>query len=141
MVAAFLLAQLEELNGINQQRLALWHRYHAALEPLERAERIKRMTIPAGAGHNGHIYFFLLADSFERSRVLDALRARGVNATFHFVPLHATPAGKRYGRAAGSLATTEMSARQIVRLPMHLSLTPGDQDRVLDAVFAELSAS
>lgn len=141
IVAAFLLAQLEDLDAITEQRVKLWRRYHDALEPLERDGLLQRPLVPADAAHNGHIYFVLVAVASDRSRVLAELRESGIGATSHFVPLHGTPAGVKYGRTAGPLPLTESAAARIIRLPMHLSLSEADQDRVIQALFAALAVA
>jgi dTDP-4-amino-4,6-dideoxygalactose transaminase len=134
--AAVLLAQLEELEAINQRRLALWRRYHDALAPAEAAGRLRRPVVPEGCAHNGHIYYVLLDSAGERQRVLAALRQTGIHATFHYVPLHDSPGGRRFGRSHGSLAVTEDAAARLLRLPLYPDLSDTEQDRVLSALLA-----
>ncbi len=136
--AAFLLAQLEETERITADRLASWERYHERLAPLEDLGRARRPVVPAHCGHNAHLYYLLLADHETRDRVIRALAAEGVAAVFHYVPLHSSPAGRRYGRAAGELAVTDSSAARLVRLPMWAGMGECDVDRVIEVVYGAL---
>lgn len=134
IISAFLLAQIEDADDITSERLQMWRRYHEAFEPLERAGCVRRPIVPHEAGHNGHIYHLLLVDASSRSQVLADLNREGINAVFHYVPLHSSPAGLKFGRAAGSLAVTEDVAMRLIRLPLHLSMSAHDQDDVVDVV-------
>src|ERR1051326_7584362 len=134
ITAAFLLAQLEAGPAITETRLAAWPRYHAALEPLERAERLRRPGIPAACTHNGHIYYILAPDETARDRTLIELAARGVDAVMHYVPLHSSSAGMRLGRTDGPLPRTDDIAARLIRLPLHAKLDGPAQDQVIDAV-------
>jgi dTDP-4-amino-4,6-dideoxygalactose transaminase len=134
--AAFLLAQLEEAETVTARRVAVWERYQAAFAELEAAGLARRPTVPPGCRHNGHTYFLLLEDSEARAACLRRLAAAGVGATFHFVPLHSSPAGSRLGRRAGSLARTEDLAARLVRLPLYAGLTDAEADRVIEETHA-----
>lgn len=134
LVAAFLLAQVEAVEEITAERLRLWRRYHDAFETLERAGYGRRPIVPPQAGHNGHIYHLLLADASRRSAMLAELNRDGIGAVFHFVPLHNSPAGRRYGRVPGSLAVTEDVASRLIRLPLHMLMSERDQIAVIDSV-------
>lgn len=134
ITAAFLLAQLEAGPAITAARLAAWNRYHAALEPLERDGRLRRPVIPADCTHNGHIYYVLARDGATRERALPLLAARGVNAVMHYVPLHSSPAGRRFGRAEGALTQTDSVSGRLIRLPLHPRLDRASQDRVIEAL-------
>lgn len=134
LVAAFLLAQVEAIDEITADRLRMWHTYHDAFEALEQAGCVRRPVVAPQAGHNGHIYHLLLADAARRPAILDELNRRGIGAVFHYVPLHSSPAGRRYGRIAGSVSVTEDVASRLVRLPLHVTLNGHDQAAVIDAV-------
>jgi dTDP-4-amino-4,6-dideoxygalactose transaminase len=138
LLAAVLCAQLEAVQDITAQRLAIWQRYHALLAPLEDAGWLRRQIVPAECRHNGHIYFVLLRAGIDRNAVLRAMREQGVVATFHYVPLHSAPAGRRLGRAVDDLAVTDSSARRMVRLPMWVGLDEGRQARVVEALAMSL---
>lgn len=136
LMAAFLAAQLEDAESITARRQALWNLYHARLESCERAGRIRRPVIPADCLHNAHMYYVLLPDEDRRQRLIERLRARGINAVFHYVPLHGSPAGRRLARAAGPLTNTEDLSSRLLRLPLWL----GMDEEVPDAVAREIEA-
>ncbi|HUR86567.1 MAG TPA: dTDP-4-amino-4,6-dideoxygalactose transaminase [Solirubrobacteraceae bacterium] len=136
--AAFLLAQLEDTDRITADRLASWDRYHERLAPLEELGRARRPVVPPHCSHNAHLYYLLLSDHETRDRVIRALVTEGVGAVFHYVPLHASPAGRRYGRAAGELPVTDSSAARLVRLPMWTGMGECDVDRVIEVVYGAL---
>jgi len=137
IVAAFLSAQLDEMDAITARRRALWATYDAAFADLEAAGRIRRPVIPDGCHHNAHMYYLLVRDLAERTELIARLRAEGIMATFHYVPLHASPMGRRVGRAHGDLPITTDLADRLVRLPLWLGLEP-HQERVIRAVRAIL---
>ena len=136
LTAAFLLAQLEMAEEITLRRQAVWDLYHAALGPLEDAGFLVR---PRARG-NGHIYHVLLPSLEERTHVIDELAARSISAVFHYVPLHSSPAGLRYGRAAGRLPVTDDIAARLLRLPLWADMTPSDVEFVTDAVTAAVQS-
>jgi dTDP-4-amino-4,6-dideoxygalactose transaminase len=139
MTAAFLWAQLEQAQRITSERLAIWRRYHDLLEPLEQRGLLRRPIVPADCQHNGHMYYILLAPEIDRQQVLGGLKQNGVGAVFHYVPLHSSPAGTRYGRAHGDLALTTSLSQRLVRLPMWFGLSETQQQRVSDVLAALLS--
>ena len=130
IIAAFLWAQLEEAEAITARRVELWNRYHARLEACERAGRIRRPVIPAGCRHNAHLYYVLLPSLERRNRLIERLRARGIGAVFHYVPLHSSPAGRRYGRTASAMTNTERAGDCLLRLPLWLGMDAGAADAV-----------
>ncbi|MDZ4076343.1 MAG: dTDP-4-amino-4,6-dideoxygalactose transaminase [Hylemonella sp.] len=135
LIAAFLWAQLEEAQRITTERLALWERYHQALEPLEARGLLRRPVVPRECQHNAHMYYVLLAPEINRQAVLSMLKDAAINAVFHYVPLHSSPAGKRYGRVHGSMEMTDRQSERLVRLPLWLGLTPEIQERVIRSLF------
>lgn len=137
-IAAFLWAQLEQAERITRERMAIWQRYHAMLAPLEQSGLLRRPIVPADCQHNGHIYYVLLAPGIDRQAVLRELKSNGIHAVFHYVPLHSSPAGLRFGRAQGDLALTTSLSERLVRLPMWLGLSEGQQQRVCDVLGATL---
>lgn len=134
LVAAFLFAQLEAADAITEDRLAAWHRYHTLLAPLEQRGLLRRPIVPDECAHNGHLYYVLVSDPAQRGRVLDAMKADGVNCVFHYVPLHSSPAGRRFARVEGNLAVTEALSARLVRLPLWVGLTQAEQERVVSAL-------
>lgn len=136
MQAAFLMAQLEDAAAITKGRVAAWNTYHGLLEPLERRGALRRPAVPADCEHNGHLYYVLMPSPERRQAVLDGLRQVGVGAAFHYVPLHSSPAGKRYCRAQGDLPVTVSSAARLVRLPLWSGITEQAQRRAIDVLQA-----
>ena len=138
ITAAFLLAQLEEAERITRERLAIWNRYHDMLAPLEQRGLLRRPIVPAHCRHNGHLYYVLLAPEIDRSMVLGKLKEAKINAVFHYVPLHSSPAGTRFGRAHGDLPLTTSLSERLIRLPMWMGLREEQQQRVCDTLGAIL---
>ncbi len=134
ITAAFLWAQLEQAERITADRIAIWRRYHEMLAPLEQRGVLRRPIIPPDCQHNGHIYYILLETADERRRVLAELKANDIHAVFHYVPLHSSPAGMRFGRSAGDLALTTSQAERLIRLPMWLGLSESQQQRVCEVL-------
>lgn len=139
VIAAFLWAQLEEADRITDERLAIWQRYHAWLEPFEQAGYLRRPIIPADCRHNAHIYYILLAPEIDRGQVLDVFRQNRISAVFHYVPLHSSPAGRKFGRPNGDLALTDSLSQRLIRLPMWVGLSVSQQQRVVDVLKSALS--
>jgi dTDP-4-amino-4,6-dideoxygalactose transaminase len=134
IIAAFLWAQLEEADSITSRRIELWNCYHARLEASERAGRIRRPIVPEGCQHNAHMYYILLPSAEHRTRLIARLKGRGISAVFHYVPLHSSPAGKRFGRAAGSMANTDQLSSRLLRLPLWLGLGSDVPDAIAGAI-------
>lgn len=128
--AAFLCAQLEAAATITAARQALWSRYHEALAPLEARGVLRRPIVPAHCAHNAHAYHVLLPSSAARASAIAALAARGIEAVFHYVPLHDSPAGARLGRCGGGMEVTRDVAGRVMRLPMWLGVPEGTADEV-----------
>lgn len=134
IVAAFLAAQLECAEEITRARLDVWQGYHQRLESLEQAGYLRRPIIPGDCTHNAHMYYILISSGGERDRLLQALSELGVNAVFHYVPLHSAPAGLRYGRAVGNLAVTNDTSARLLRLPLWVGMQEPELDLVCDAI-------
>ncbi|HWY61208.1 MAG TPA: dTDP-4-amino-4,6-dideoxygalactose transaminase [Rhizomicrobium sp.] len=140
ITGAVLRAQLEGADAITTERLRLWQRYYDAFEGLEREKRLCRQVVPQDCAHNGHIFYVLLNTANERNRVLRVLNAAGIGATFHYIPLHSSPAGQRFGRSSGTMTRTDDLAARLLRLPMP-PMTDEIQDSVIvhvrDAILSE----
>lgn len=132
--AAYLWAQLEQADGINEDRLATWSAYYEALLPLAEAGRIELPVVPEGCVHNAHMFYLKVADLAERTALIEHLKARGVMAVFHYVPLHSSPAGLRFGRFHGEDEFTTRESDRLVRLPMYYGLAEKDRETVVAAV-------
>ena len=140
MSAALLSVQLDRMESLHGERRRLWHRYHEVLEPLEADGLLRRPVVPQDVEHNGHIYYVLLADLPTRERVRSSLASQSIVAPFHYVPLHSSPAGQRYGRSEGDLPVTSSTYERLLRLPLHADLTVAEQDRVIDGIETVLRA-
>ena len=136
VIAAFLWAQMEEAQNITQRRLDLWRRYHEALSPLEEAGKLRRPIIPEGCQHNAHMYYILLESLEKRTAVIARLKEHSVNAVFHYVPLHSSPSGKRFGRTSGEFRHTDNLSDRLLRLPLWLGMNEAQ-----DEVLAQLQAA
>ena len=131
LVAAYLWGQLEVADQIVSARRTVWGLYHERLAGAEAAGTLRRPVVPEDRNPDGHIYYVLLADREERDRTIARLDEAEVTAAFHFVPLHSSAAGLRYGRAAGSLEVTDDVAARLVRLPIWPGLTEAEVERVV----------
>jgi dTDP-4-amino-4,6-dideoxygalactose transaminase len=139
ITAAFLWAQLENAERITAARRRLWQRYHEATAPLE-ALGVGRPMVPPECGHNAHLFYLLLPPNLPRADVLDAMRARGVAALFHYVPLHSSPAGRRFGRVSGSMANTDRISGSLIRLPLWVGMRDSDPDFVVEQLTQVIAA-
>ena len=131
LVAAFLCAQLEEADTITNRRLASWDYYHQALETCELKGILQRPIVPEHCQHNAHMYYIRLNPGIDRQAVLNKLKEEQIFSMFHYVPLHSSPAGQRYGRSHGSLDVTNEQSERIIRLPLWVGLSTTQQDRIV----------
>jgi dTDP-4-amino-4,6-dideoxygalactose transaminase len=138
LTSAFLLAQLERSVEITAARRRVWDWYHQALDPLENEGLLLR---PKTGGGNAHIYFVLLPSLKRRTGLIGALKKHGVSAVFHYVPLHNSPAGLRYGRTSGSLAVTEDLSDRLLRLPLWADMTREDVHSVVECMSGALRSA
>lgn len=134
LIAAFLWAQLEDARNITSRRLASWERYHHLLAPAESKEILRRPIIPAECKHNAHMYYVLLNPETDRQAVLSRLKQNEIHAVFHYVPLHSSPAGRRYGRANDSLSVTNRQSERLIRLPLWVGLSEAQQDKIIECL-------
>lgn len=132
--AAYLWAQLEMADEINNDRLSSWQRYWDAFQDLAAAGRLTLPTIPTDCVHNAHMFYIKCKDLAERTELISFLKERDILAVFHYVPLHSAPAGLRFGRFHGGDRYTTAESDRLVRLPLYYKLTTEDQDRVIKAV-------
>ncbi|MGC2856071.1 dTDP-4-amino-4,6-dideoxygalactose transaminase [Novispirillum sp. DQ9] len=132
--SALLLGQLEAARQVIARRLELWTLYREALRPLAEDGRIELPPVPEDCRHNAHILFFKCADTIERQALIDHLKANGVQATFHYVPLHSAPAGRRLGVFAGEDRHTTRESDRLLRLPLFHGLREQQVLRVADLV-------
>jgi len=139
LTAAFLWGQLEAAEEITGRRREIWNRYHEAFAELEAEGLAQRPVVPDGHTHNGHLYYLVLPTPSARDAFIAAMRAKGIATSFHYVPLHSSPAGRRFGRSVGDLAETERLSSRLVRLPLWTGLDSDSVARVIDAADAALN--
>ena len=131
---AYLYAQLEMADQINEARLARWNEYYKLLTPLSQAGRIELPVVPEGCVHNAHMFYIKTADEHERQELINYLKERDILAVYHYVPLHSAPAGIKYGRFNGEDVYTTKESERLLRLPMYYGLTAEETAFVADQV-------
>ena len=132
--AAYLMAQLEMADEINENRRQSWARYNEGLQDLAQEGVIELPYIPKECAHNAHMFYIKTKDMEERKALISYLKERDIAAVFHYVPLHSAPAGLRFGRFHGEDRYTTKESERLLRLPMYYNLSESDQQKVIDAV-------
>ena len=132
--AAYLMAQLDQADAINHARLARWEQYYRLLSPLAAEGRIELPVIPKDCVHNAHMFYIKTRDLEERQALIQALREQGILAVFHYIPLHSSPAGKKFGRFHGEDRYTTKESERLLRLPMYYSLTEENVNDVVSVI-------
>ena len=132
--AAYLWAQLEMADEINNDRLHSWQVYDEAFRDLAEKGLLTQPTVPAGCVHNAHMYYLKCRSLEERTALISFLKSRDILAVFHYVPLHSAPAGLKFGRFVGEDVYTTSESDKLVRLPLYYKLTAEDQAKVIAAV-------
>lgn len=120
--AAYLWAQLEKIDDIASSRMARWNQYNALLKPLEEKEYIQLPTVPDECEHNAHMFYIKVKDFEERRSLIQYLKEREIMAVFHYIPLHTSPAGRKYGRFHGNDIYTTKESERLLRLPLYYGL-------------------
>ncbi len=134
MNAAYLWAQLEVAEQINEKRLSVWNAYYGAFSELRDQEKLELPTIPKGCVHNAHMFYIKLKDLETRTRMIDYLKSEDILSVFHYVPLHSAPAGIKYGRFSGEDKFTTKESERLLRLPMYYNMEESDLEKVIEAV-------
>jgi dTDP-4-amino-4,6-dideoxygalactose transaminase len=134
--AAYLWAQLEAAEQINQQRLRLWQRYYDALQPLAAAGRIELPVVPKNCRHNAHMFYIKLRDSDDRQALINWMKEAEILTVFHYIPLHSSPAGERFGRFHGDDAFTTRESERLLRLPLFYNLSDNNQRTVISSLLS-----
>ncbi|WGK57410.1 dTDP-4-amino-4,6-dideoxygalactose transaminase [Pantoea sp. SS70] len=134
--AAYLWAQLEAAEQINQQRLRLWQRYYDALRPLAAAGRIELPVVPKNCRHNAHMFYIKLRDSDDRQALINWMKEAEILTVFHYIPLHSSPAGERFGRFHGDDAFTTRESERLLRLPLFYNLSDNNQRTVISSLLS-----
>ena len=133
--AAYLWAQLEKYQEIMDDRMESWNDYDAALRPLADQGLIEQPTVPEGCTHNAHMYYIKVRDMETRQNLIASLKKDGVLTVFHYIPLHSSPAGVKFGRFSGNDLYTTVESERLLRLPMYYGLTERDRRKVVDGIF------
>ncbi len=133
IIAAFLLAQLESADEITKKRLAIWDQYHEGFAALEARGLVRRPIIPEESQHNAHMYYLLVENLAVRTALMQYLKENEVHTVFHYVPLHSSPAGRRYGRISRELPVTDSVSDSLLRLPLFVGFE--DAPKVIDLVY------
>ena len=132
--AAYLMAQLDRADAINNARLARWEQYYRLLSPLATEGRIELPVIPKDCVHNAHMFYIKTGDLEERQALIQALREQGILAVFHYIPLHSSPAGRKFGRFHGEDVYTTKESERLARLPLYYGLKPEQVSYICDCV-------
>ena len=133
--AAYLYAQLELADEINNNRLASWNRYYEGLKKLKDEGLIELPVIPEDCTHNAHMFYIKNKDLDERTEFISYMKENGVGCVFHYIPLHSAPAGLKYGRFNGEDKYTTKESERLARLPLYYNLTEEDQEKVIDTIY------
>lgn len=136
MNAAYLWAQLQVADKINESRLSTWNAYDEAFRPLAEEGLCEIPTVPVECVHNAHMYYIKLKDLKERTRFIDMMKRNLIVTVFHYVPLHSAPAGLRFGRFNGEDVYTTKESDRLVRLPMYYNMKQEDLDHIIETVYA-----
>ncbi len=132
--AAFLFAQLENAEEINDDRLRAWDRYYQSLKPLEVKGHIQLPVVPPECRHNGHMFYIKMKDLAERARIIDHFKKNEIYALFHYVPLHSSPIGPKFSRFHGEDRFTTRESERLIRLPLYYNIPSNDIDSVCEKI-------
>jgi dTDP-4-amino-4,6-dideoxygalactose transaminase len=135
LLAAFLYAQLENMDQINRKRTDIWNFYHKTLIPLANEGRLRLPYTPPHCESNAHLFYIILEDETTRDDLMGYLKERKVHAVFHYVPLHLSDIGRSMGHDDGQLPVTESLSSRLLRLPFYFDLTRQDQERIVGLIF------
>ena len=133
--AAYLWAQLEQADAINENRLATWNAYDEAFAPLKAQGKLELPVIPEDCVHNAHMYYLKLKNLQERTAFINYMKENDVHTVFHYVPLHSAPAGLKFGRFSGEDVYTTKESERLVRLPLYYGLAQEDLEKVIRLVY------
>ena len=134
LLAAYLYAQLEMLDQVNSNRIDSWNHYYKLLKPLSDKDIIELPVIPGYAIHNGHMFYIKCGNKGERSELIAYLRSHDIGSAFHYIPLHSSPAGLKYGRFSGMDLYTTCESERLLRLPMYYNISPQDIEEVCTTI-------
>jgi dTDP-4-amino-4,6-dideoxygalactose transaminase len=130
--AAYLWAQLEKADEINNERLKIWNKYHKAFSTLN--GQIDLPIVPNECQHNAHMFYIKCKDIDERTALIFCLKEKDIQAVFHYIPLHSAPAGQKYGRLSGKDQYTTIESERLIRLPLWYGLNEEKQSTIIESV-------
>jgi len=132
MLAAYLYPQLSKCEQINGKRVELWNNYHKNFEDFENKEAIKRPFIPTNCKHNAHMYYLRFNSLDIRTKFINFMKQNEIMCVFHYIPLHSSPAGQKYGRVAGKMNITDNVSNSLVRLPLFYAMDFETQNKIIE---------
>lgn len=134
--AAYLWAQLQKADEINDDRKQTWGYYQKALAPLAKAGRLRIPSIPSECNHNAHMFYVKLKNLSERTAFIEHLKSHGILSVFHYIPLHTAPAGEKYGRFHGEDTYTTKESERLARLPLYYKMQHEDAETTIKAIYS-----
>jgi len=132
ILAAYLFSQLSKCEQINNKRIELWNNYHKNFDEFEKKEVIRRPFIPANCRHNAHMYYLRFNNLDIRTKFITYMKHNDIMCVFHYIPLHSSPAGQKYGKTAGKMDITDNVSETLVRLPLFYSMDLMTQNKVIE---------
>ena len=132
--AAYLWGQLECAEEIFENRMSIWNNYYNGLLDLQKKEKVVLPTIPKNCEHNAHMFYLKTRNLEERTNLIRFLKERDIMAVFHYVPLHSSPAGRKYGCFSGSDVYTTSESEKLVRLPLYYNMNSEDVSKVIECI-------
>jgi dTDP-4-amino-4,6-dideoxygalactose transaminase len=139
ILAAFLYAQFEKMDEIQEMRLKVWNAYYEALKPFEDEGKIRLPVVPEYAKHNAHMFYVLFESEEQRNFMLKWLKIKGVNAQFHYIPLHSSPLGIKNGNKARDLPFTEELSKKLIRLPLYSGIKDEELNYIINSFSSTLN--
>ena len=138
LIASFLYGQLEKASEIYADRMATWQAYDAALRPFHN-RGLRTPCVPETCSHNAHLYYIVMPTFERRGELITRLKEDGINSPFHYVPLHSSPAGRKFAKTSGDLLHTDDLSARLLRLPLFPNMG-NDKDKVLERLNIHLDA-
>lgn len=132
---SFLLAQLESSYYIQKQRMSIWNYYYEATAQLEAKGFVRRPFVPSFCDHNAHMFYLILREDINRDKIISEFKKNGIILTFHYIPLHTSPGGLKYGKYIEELKNTDNLHQRIIRLPIWIGLSNKDLDKIVDLLY------
>lgn len=134
MNAAYLWAQLENIDTIQKKRISVWNRYKEGLSELEKKEYIEFGVIPDECTNNAHMFYIKVSNLETRTELISYLKEKGIMAVFHYVPLHSAPAGRKFGRFNGEDRYTTKESERLIRLPLFYSISDEEVEYTIETL-------